>query len=370
MRGYRENQQEDMFSYVSLEGTIPERHPLRQIREFVDGILDEMWADFDGLYSRRGRPGIPPEQLLKALLLQVLYTIRSEAQLVEQLNYNLLFRWFVGLGMSGRVWDKSTFSKNRERLMAGDIADVFFARVVELAAEKGLVSEEHFSVDGSLVEAWAGLKSFQLKEGKKSSRDNHNDDSGSPPSGNPDVDFHGEKRSNKTHESKTDSDSTLYRKGNGKEAKLSYMGHVLMENRNGLAVDARLNKPGYYSEEDATLEMAQGLEGKRKKTIGGDKNYDRQSLTDNLKEMGISSHAAQNIHPRRLTSSVDGRTSRHDGYQVSQRKRKRIEEIFGWLKTTGLMRRPMFRGMEKMDFVFAFNVAVYNLVRINNLCRA
>lgn len=356
-----------MFSYVSLEDAVPANHPLRKIKTFVDPILDEMWADFDGLYGSVGRPSIPPEQLLKALLIQVLFTIRSETQLVEQLRYNLLYRWFVGLGMSGRVWDKSTFSKNRARLIEGDIADRFFSLVVELAAKKKLVSKDHFSVDGSLIEAWASLKSFQRKE----DRDNDKgDDSPGDGGRNAAVDFHGEKRSNETHQSKTDPDAKIYTKSKGQAAKLSFIGHVTMENRNGLAVDTRVTPPGYHAEPDAALEMAQGLADGRHKTLGGDKHYDQQSLTDGLKQMNISSHAAQNIHARRHSSSIDTRTTRHEGYDVSQRKRKRIEEIFGWLKTVGLMRRPMVRGLNKIGWMFSFSVAVYNLVRINNLCAA
>lgn len=368
MRGYRQDQQEDMFSYISLEDSVPKNHPLRKIKEFVEAILEEMWPDFDGLYSSTGRPGVPPEQLLKALLIQVLFTIRSETQLVEQLRYNLLYRWFVGLGMSGKVWDRSSFSTNRKRLIEGEIADRFFSLVVTLASKKGLVSNEHFSVDGTLIEAWASLKSFQKKDDIQDEEiPSQNDE---PGGGNPTVNFHGEKRSNETHESKTDPESKLYTKSKGQTAKMSFMGHVLMENRNGLAVDNRISQPGYHAEPDAALEMAQGIAGNKKKTIGGDKHYDQETFTDSLREMNIASHAAQNIHPRRHTSSVDGRTTRHEGYEVSQRKRKRIEEIFGWLKTIGLMRRPMVRGLAKVGWMFSFGLAVYNLVRINNLCQA
>jgi transposase len=363
MRGTKSDQ-EDMFSYISLEDAVPANHPLRRIKAFVDPILDEMWADFDGLYASEGRPSIPPEQLLKALLIQVLFTVRSETQLVEQLRYNLLYRWFVGLGMSGKVWDRSTFSKNRARLIEGAIADRFFSLVVELAAKKKLISKEHFSVDGTLIEAWASLKSFQKKE----DRNNNKDDDPSDGDRNASVDFHGEKRSNDTHESKTDPEAKLYTKSKGQTAKLSFMGHVTMENRNGLAVDTRVTQTGYHAEPDAALEMAQGLADGGRKTLGADKHYDQQSLTDGLRQMNFTSHAAQNIHPRRHTSSVDGRTTRHEGYEVSQRKRKRIEEIFGWLKTIGLMRRPMVRGTDKVGWMFSFSVAVYNLVRINNLC--
>jgi transposase len=364
MRGYKDQQQEDMFSYVSMDDAIPKGHPLRKIKSFVDEILDEMWSDFDGLYSSVGRPSIPPEQLLKALLIQVLFSIRSEVQLVEQLRYNLLYRWFVGLGMSGKVWDRSSFSTNRERLITGEIADSFFMRVVELVSRKNLMSKEHFSVDGTLIEAWASLKSFQQKDDdKEDSQDPPNEDGGS----NTSVNFHGEKRSNETHESKTDPDAKLYTKSPGQTAKLSYMGHVLMENRNGFAIDSRLTAPGYYAEPDAALEMAQGIADGGKKTIGGDKHYDQEILTEELRKLNISSHAAQNIHPRKFTSSIDGRTSRHEGYEISQRKRKRIEEIFGWLKTIGLMRRPMLRGKEKIGWAFSFGLAVYNLVKLSNL---
>lgn len=357
-----------MFSYISMEESISADHPLRRIKAFVDPILDEMWADFDGLYASQGRPSIPPEQLLKALLVQVLFTVRSETQLVEQLRYNLLYRWFVGLGMSGKVWDRSTFSKNRARLIEGEIADRFFSLVVDLANKKKLISKEHFSVDGTLVEAWASLKSFQKKEDKSNNKDNDNGDGDGDR--NPSVDFHGEKRTNDTHESKTDPEAKIYTKSKGQAAKLSFMGHVTMENRNGLAVDTRVSQPGYHAEPDAALEMAQGLADGRHKTLGGDKHYDQHSLADGLKQMNIASHAAQNIHSRRHTSSVDGRTTRHPGYEISQRKRKRIEEIFGWLKTVGLMRRPMVRGLNKVGWMFSFSVAVYNLVRINNLCAA
>lgn len=365
MRGYRQDQQEDMFSYVSLEESVPKNHPLRKIKSLVEPILEEMWADFDGLYSSTGRPGVPPEQLLKALLIQVLFTIRSETQLVEQLRYNLLYRWFVGLGMSGKVWDRSSFSTNRQRLIDGEIADRFFSLVVGLASQKGFVSNEHFSVDGTLIEAWASLKSFQKKEAD-SDNDNPPTDDGS--GGNPSVNFHGEKRTNETHESKTDPEAKLYTKSKGQTAKMSFMGHVLMENRNGLAVDNRISQPGYHAEPDAAAEMAQGIAGNTKKTIAGDKHYDQQNLTDTLRDLNISSHVAQNIHPRKHTSSVDGRTTRHKGYGISQRKRKRIEEIFGWLKTIGLMRRPMVRGLSKVGWMFSFGLAIYNLVRINNLC--
>jgi transposase len=362
MRGNRNNQ-EDMFSYISLEEAVPQNHPIRKIKELVDPILDELWPDFDGLYASNGRPSIPPEQLLKALLLQVLFTIRSERQLVEQLQYNLLYRWFVGLGMSGVVWDRTTFSKNRERLVLGEIADRFFSEIVKLANTKRLVSSEHFTVDGTVIHAWASLKSFQKKEDKKDRKFNKD-----PDDSNPNIDFKGEKRSNETHESTTDPASKLYTKSKAETSKMSYMGHVLMENRNGLAVDARFSAPGYHEEPMAALEMAQGIADGGKKTLGADKHYDQEYLTEGLKGLNISSHVAQNLHARKHTSSIDGRTTRHEGYEISQRKRKRVEEVFGWLKNIGLMRRPMFRGKEKMSWMFTFALGVYNLVRIKNLC--
>lgn len=361
MRGYKQEQQEDMFSYVSIEDAIPKNHPLRKIKIFVDGILEEMWADFDGLYSGVGRPGIPPEQLLKAMLLQVLFTIRSERQLAEQLKYNLLYRWFVGLGMSGTAWDASSFSKNRVRLLSGGIADRFFSLVIEFANEKGLVSKEHFSVDGTLVEAWASLKTFVPKDQQEDKKPD-NDDKGDS---NRWVDFKGEKRSNETHESTVDPEAKLYTKSGGQAAKLQYMGHVTMENRNGLVVDTRLTQATGTSEREAAFEMASGLpEGS---TLGADKGYDTAEHGENLSEIGIKSHVAQNIHARKHTSSIDGRTTRHEGYAVSQRKRMRIEEVFGWAKTIGGLRRPMLRGTEKLNWTLTFVMAAFNIVRMKNL---
>lgn len=360
MRGYRRDQQEDMFSYVSMEDTIPTNHPLRVIKKFVDEVLDEMWSDFDGLYSGVGRPGIPPEQLLKAMLLQVLYTVRSERQLAEQLRYNLLYRWFVGLGMSGASWDASSFSKNRGRLLEGGIADRFFSLIVEFAEGKGLVSKEHFSVDGTLVEARASLKTFAPKD-----RDQNKPDDNDKGDSNRWVDFKGEKRSNETHESTVDPDARLYTKSGGQAAKLQVMGHVTMENRNGLVVDTRITQATGTAEREAAFEMATGLpEGS---TLGADKGYDTTDHGDNLNGIGIKSHVAQNIHSRKQTSSVDGRTTRHEGYAVSQKKRMRIEEIFGWGKTVGGLRRPMLRGLTKLGWTFTFSMTVFNIVRMRNL---
>lgn len=349
-----------MFSYVSMEDAIPSNHPLRSIREIVVPILEELGPSFDELYSTTGRPSIPPEQLLKSLLVQVLFTIRSERQLCEQLKYNLLYRWFVGLGMSGKVWNPTVFCKNRDRLFEGDIADRFFNEVVKFAEKKKLISKEHFTVDGSLVHAWASLKSFEEKD-KES-----NDDG--PEGRNPSVDFKNEKRSNQTHESKTDPESRLYTKSKGEAAKLSYMGHVLTENKNGLVVDGRFTEAGYHEEPQAALEMMMGLEGKNRKTMGADKHYDQGYLCDGLREINVTPHVAQNLHVRRHTSYVDGRTTRHEGYEISQVKRKRVEEVFGWLKTIGLMRRPMFRGLQKLNFAWKLSLSCYNLIRIRNLC--
>lgn len=359
MRGQLKPQVE-LFSYISIEERVPKDHSLRKIDALVRPILELMSDEFDKIYSALGRASIPPESLLRALLLQVLFTIRSERQLMEHLNYNLLYRWFVGLGSDDPVWDHSTFSKNRDRLINGGIADRFFSSVVSLADFNGLVSHDHFSVDGTLIEAWASLKSFMPKEEKKDDddSDNHGDR-------NRWVDFKGQSRSNETHESKTDSDARMMTKGPGQTAKLNYAGHVTMENRNGLVVDARLTQATGTAERDAAFEMATALDAGS--TIGADKGYDTNEHTENLKKIGIKSHAAQNIHARRHTSSIDKRTTRHGGYAVSQRKRMSIEEIFGWLKTIGLMRRPMMRGTGKMGWMFTFAVSVYNLVRIKNL---
>lgn len=265
--------------------------------------------------------------------------------------------------MSGEVWDRSSFSKNRERLVLGEIADRFFSEIVKLASAKKLVSSEHFTVDGTVVHAWASLKSFQKKSDKKDRKSKKD-----PDDRNPEIDFKGEKRSNETHESKTDPEAKLYTKSKAETSKMSYMGHVLMENRNGLAVDSRFSVPGYHEEPQAAFEMAHGIADGDHKTLGADKHYDQGYLTEELKGLNVSSHTAQNIHARKHTSSIDGRTTRHESYEISQRKRKRVKEIFGWLKTIGLMRRPMLRGKERMARMFTFALGVYNLVRIKNLC--
>lgn len=358
MRGQTKDQGE-LFSYITTEDRIPLKHPLRKIRKIVDEVLRAMSPRFDAVYAKTGRASIAPEYLLKALFLQILYTIRSERQLVEHLSYNFLYRWFVGLSSDDPVWDHSTFSKNRDRLIEAGLADEFFALVVRLADIKGLVSSDHFSVDGTLIEAWASLKTFLPKSEDGKDDDNNKDDH------NRWVDFKGEKRSNETHESKTDPEAKLYTKSGGQAAKLQFMGHVTMENRNGLVVNARLTQATGTAEREAAFEMATALD--EGSTLGADKGYDTAEHGENLKGIGIKSHVAQNIHARKLTSSIDERTTRHAGYEVSQRKRMRVEEIFGWVKTIGLMRRPMFRGTGRLGWVFTFALSVYNIIRICNL---
>jgi len=347
-----------LFSYISPAQRVPKDHPLRGIRELVDAALRELSPQFERLYSHTGRPSIPPERLLRALLLQVLYTIRSERQLMEQLDYNLLFRWFVGLSMDDPIWDPTVFTKNRERLLNGDIAQLFFERVLAQAQKHGLTSTEHFTVDGTLVEAWAGQKSFQRKD----SEDRE------PPDdpGNPAVNFHGEKRSNKTHESTTDPDSRLYTKGSGQAAKLYFMGHVVMENRNGLAVGGQLTKATGTAEREAALELLDKIPRRRHITAAADKGYDVRGFVEALRQDDVTPHIAR----KKRYSALDSRTTRHATYQLSQEVRKRVEEIFGWLKTVGMMRKTRHRGEPRVGWVFTFSLAAYNLVRIRNLMAA
>ena len=320
----------------------------------VERTVAVVWADVSGL----GRPSIAPEKLLRALLLQVLYSIRSERLLMEQLEYNLLFRWFVGLNVDEPVWVATVFSKNRDRLLEGEIAAKFFAQVLEQARANELLSDEHFSVDGTLIEAWASQKSFQRK-----------DDNPAPPPddpGNPTVNFHGEKRSNDTHESTTDPEARLARKGAGHESKLAYCGNVLIENRNGLVVDTELVLASGTAERDAAVEMAERIDGEKRVTVGADKGYDTRGFVRDMRERNVTPHVSQNNN-RPGGSAIDGRTTRHAGYQVSQRKRKRIEEVFGWLKTVGMLRKTRHRGIFKVGWVFTFAAAAYNLVRMRNL---
>jgi transposase len=357
MRG-DDRQQGAMFSYVSLEQRVPQGHPLRHIRKMVDQSLVELSEAFEGLYSRVGRPSIPPEKLLRALLLQVLYTVRSERMLMEQLDYNLLFRWFVGLGMDDAVWVPTVFTKNRDRLLEGDIAKQFLTRVLAQAEKLHLLSTEHFTVDGSLIEAWASQKSFQQKE-------RAGDDSAPDDPGNPMVDFHGEKRSNTTHQSTTDPEAQLFKKGKGREAKLSYMGHVLMENRHGLVVDAELTQATGTAEREAALKMLAQIPGSGRVTVGADKGYDTRDFVAQARDLVVTPHVAQNISRRK--SAINGRTTRHPGYAISQRIRKRVEEVFGWMKTIGLMRKTRYQGVARVGWMFVFAAAAYNLVRMRNL---
>jgi transposase len=358
MRG-SDIQQSAMFSYLSPEDRVPPDHPLRIIRQITDRILSQMASVFSVMYSSIGRPSIPPEKLLRALLLQVLYTVRSERMLMEQLNYNLLFRWFVGLNLDEPVWDVTVFTKNRERLIRADVARKFFEQVVVQAQALHLMSDEHFTVDGTLLEACASLKSFKKVE----------DDGGtaSPPDdpGNPTVNFHGEKRSNKTHQSTTDPDALLARKGNGKEAKLSYNANVLMENRNGLVSDVEVLQANGTAERDAALVMIDAIAGDHRVTVGADKAYDTKDFVAEARSMNATPQVAQNNKGRK--SAIDGRTTRHAGYAVSQQKRKRVEEIFGWIKTVGGMQKLRHRGLELVTWTFTMAAAAYNLVRIRNL---
>ena len=351
MRG-DDNQQEGMFSYISPEKRVPTDHPLRPIRKMVDEILKEMSPQFAKLYSSVGRPSIAPERLLRSLLLQIFYSVRSERMLIEQLQYNLLFRWFVGMEMDEAVWNHAVFSKNRERLLNEEIAEVFFRRVLERA--KPHMSDEHFTVDGTLIEAWAGQKSFRRKDGK-----------GKPPGAGGEVDFHGEKRKNETHASTTDADARLFKKSKGSEAKLGYLGHVLMENRNGLLVQTFLTEANGRAERDAAMLMAETIPRGKRVTLAGDKNYDTQELVRELRGMNITPHVAQNDTNRR--SAVDQRTTRHVGYEISQRKRKRVEQTFGWMKMVGMLKKVKLRGIEKVGWLFTFTGAAYNLCRLRNL---
>jgi transposase len=349
-----------MFSYLSPETRVRKDHPLRAIRVTVDEILAQLSRRFDSMYASAGRPSIPPEKLLRAQLLQMLYSIRSERLLMEEIDYSVLFRWFVGLNLDEEVWDATTFTKNRDRLLEAEVAEEFLAQVVERARSQGLTSDEHFTVDGTLLEAWAGAKSFQRRNRKTPPPDDP---------GNPTVNFHGENRSNETHASKTDPDAQLARKGPGKEAKLSYSGNLLVENRNGLIVDAEVFQANGTAERHAALVMLEQIPGAKPVTVGGDKGYDTADFVAECRHLGVTPHVAQN-DGRRGGSAIDARTTRHAGYGISQRKRKRIEECFGWLKTIALLRKVRHRGIFKVDWVFTFACAAYNLVRMRNLSRA
>jgi len=357
MRG-TDHQQSHMFSYLSPEARVRKDHPLRVIRTMVDEVLRALSPQFDRMYASEGRPSIAPEKLLRAQLLQMLYSIRSERLLMEEIDYSVLFRWFVGLNLDEEVWDPTVFTKNRDRLLEAEVAKQFLAQVVEQARCKSLTSDEHFTVDGTLLEAWAGVKSFQRKDGKN------------PPSpddpGNPTVNFHGEKRSNRTHASTTDPEAKMARKGEGKEAKLSYSGNLLVENRNGLIVNAMVWEANGRAERDTALLMLEQIAGTQRVTVGGDKGFDTADFIAECRHMQVTPHVAQN-DGRRGGSAIDQRTTRHEGYPISQKKRKRIEECFGWLKTIALLRKVRHRGLFKVDWVFTFACAAYNLVRLRKL---
>jgi transposase len=358
MRGPDERS-EKLFSYVDLEQRVRPDHPLRAIRALTDSALTALSGDFAALYSGLGRPSIAPEILLRAMLLQAFYSVRSERQLMERLEFDLLFRWFVGLGMDDPVWDHSTFSKNRDRLLEGEIAAKFLTAVLAQPRVKRLLSSEHFSVDGTLIEAWASMKSFRPKDPPIG------DDSGGGGRNAP-ADFRGEKRSNETHRSTTDPDARLYRKGPGMEARLCFIGHGLMENRSGLIVDARLTRVSGHAERLAALDMIAGVADRpRAVTLGADKGYDAADFVEELRTINVRPHVARNTSGRR--SAIDRRTTRHPGYAKSQRIRKRIEEAFGWIKTVAGLRKTKLRGLPKVDWSFTFAAAAYNLVRAPKL---
>ena len=353
MRGNDDQLQSGMFSYVALEERIPIAHPLRGVRKLADAVLFEMSKEFDGMYAKVGRPSIPPERLFRALLLQVFYSVRSERLLMEQLDYNLLFRWFVGLEIDEPVWNHAVFSKNRDRLLNQEVAQQFFGKVK--AKAQGLMSDEHFTVDGTLIEAWASHKSFQRKDG------------GDPSGNGTGDDFHGEKRTNQTHESQTDPEARLYKKSAGQEAKLSYLGHVLVENRNGLIAAAMTTQADGLAERDAALLLLQGLPKRRGRriTVGADKAYDTQDFVSTVRELRVTPHVTQNTSNRR--SAVDGRTTHHPGYEISLSKRWLVEKPFGWLKQIRPLKKVKLRGLAKVDWLFVFSCAAFNLLRIPKL---
>lgn len=359
MRGADEHS-DAMFSYVSLEARVPADHPLRAIRRITDRALARLSPQLGALYVNFGRPSVPPEQLLRALVLQVLYTIRSERQLMEQLDYNLLFRWFVGLSLDARVWSPTTFSKNRDRLLRGDIAQAFFEAVRLHADTERLLSDEHFTVDGTLLEAWASHKSFRPKD----------EDRPAGGGGNPSVDFHGQRRTNETHQSTTDPDARLYKKAAGRDARLGYLGHVLIEHRSGLIVQATVTPADGFGERDAALTMVERLGGRQRITLAADKGYDSRDFVTNLRAMRVTPHVAQFPPTPRRGSAIDGRTTRHPGYAVSQQKRKLVEQGFGWMKTVGGLRKLRHRGGPLVTWVFTFTAAAYNIVRLRRLLPA
>jgi transposase len=356
MRG-TDHQQADMYSYLSPEMRVRPDHPLRAIREMSDRALAQMSVRFDEMYAKTGRPSIPPEKLLRAQLIQMLYSVRSERLLMEEIDYSVLFRWFVGMNLDEPVWDVTVFTKNRNRLLEGDVAREFLSEVLHQAREENLTSDEHFTVDGTLLEACASLKSFQRKDEKQDPPDDP---------GNPSIDFHGEKRSNETHQSTTDPDAMLARKGNGKEAKLSYNANLLTENRNGLVVNAQVFQAHGMAERGAALVMLEQLPGGYRVTVGADKGYDTRGFVSECRHLNVTPQVAMNTG-RRGGSAMDQRTARHAGYEISQKKRKRIEECFGWMKDIALLRKMKHRGLEKVGWLFTFAAAAYNLVRMRKL---
>ncbi len=361
MRG-ENTQQSSMLMLMSPETRVPEGHPLRGIKKLADAALRELSPVFDQMYAAVGRPSIPPERLLKSMLLIALYTVRSERQFCEQLDYNLLFRWFLDMDMAAPSFDPTVFTKNRDRLVTSDAAGDFFRAVVQQARAAGLMSAEHFSVDGTLIEAWASLKSFKRKEATKGKE---------PPDdpGNPSVDFHGETRSNETHESTTDPDARLARKGNGKEAKLSYSAHALIENRNGLLVDFQMDEANGYAERLSALDMIDVNLAGRRATLAGDKGFDTRDFVEACRDRNVTPHVAQNVC-RNRRSAIDARTTRQPGYAISQRFRKRIEEVFGWMKTVGNFRKTRFRGYGRNQLAAYMLGAAYNLLRVARLMDA
>jgi len=353
-----------MLSLLSPEQRVPQKHPLRAVKALAEAALSELSPVFDEMYSAVGRPSIPPERLLKASLLMALYTVRSERMFCEQLDYNLLFRWFLDMNMEEASFVPTVFTKNRERLLKHNVASQFFGLIVEQARAAGLMSDEHFTVDGTLIEAWASLKSFRRKDEKPGDRPPPDD------KGNPTVDFHGEKRSNETHESKTDPESRLARKGHGKEAKLAYSQHALMENRNGLLVELQIATATGTAEREAAIAMMDDyLPGSERITLAGDKGYDTRDFIEKCRERNVTPHVAQNLGPRRR-SAIDGRTTRHAGYALSQVFRKRVEEIFGWLKTVANFRKTRFKGLERTQLASYLVGAAYNLMRMAKLLAA
>ena len=371
MRG-GDTETSSLFSYVSCEAQVPTHHPLRIIRAIVDEALGVLSEKFDRLYAAQGRPSIPPEKLLRALLLQAFFGLRSERQLMEQLDYNLLFRWFVGLSMDAPVWDASTFSKNRDRLLEGDVARQFLAAIVSQPQVKALMSDEHFSVDGTLIQAWAGQKSFQPKADTALSSGKDEPLDPPPPSGrNAERDWRGQKRGKETHASKTDLDARLARKSDGQSSILAYAGHVFMENRNGLVADACLTHASGTAERDAALTMLDRRKDKRRSTPGADKGYDVNGFIVALRDRQVTPHIAAD---RRVSKhgverhwEIDGRTTRHIGYKISQRIRKRIEEVFGWTKSAAGKRQTKFRGIDRVGWSFSLTAAAYNLIRLPKL---